>query len=88
MSRLLHALVLTDIKVNRRDGFAWSSHSLPKGATTAANVNMQKFKFFGGWATEFSVVLDYIDPIVDLTTADGYFFGWLTPWGSQPQTTR
>jgi hypothetical protein len=37
--------VLTDIKGNPRDGFAWTSHSLRKGATTAAyaiRVNIQK----------------------------------------------
>eukprot|EP00873_Tetraselmis_striata_P010120 jgi/Tetstr1/430384/TSEL_020194.t1 len=44
-------------------GFAWTSHSLRKGATTAAyviGVTMQKIKYFGGWAMESSVVLDYI----------------------------
>eukprot|EP00873_Tetraselmis_striata_P021078 jgi/Tetstr1/441342/TSEL_029593.t1 len=52
----------------RRDGrgFAWTSHSLRKGATTAAYVTgvmMQKIKYsIGGWAMEFSMVLDYIDP--------------------------
>jgi hypothetical protein len=40
--------------------------------------------FFGGWATESSIVLDYIDPIVIPTTVDSYFFGWLTPWGGHP----
>jgi hypothetical protein len=73
------------------NGFAWTSHSLPKGATTAAyviGVNMQKIKFFGGWATESSVLLDYIDPTVAPTTTDWYFFGWLTPWGRQPRTNH
>jgi hypothetical protein len=36
------------------------------GAATAAyniGVTLQKIKHFGGWSTESSVVLDYIDPI-------------------------
>jgi hypothetical protein len=44
-------LVLAGIKTHPRDGFVWTSHSLRKGATTAAyaiGVNMQKMKFFGG----------------------------------------
>eukprot|EP00873_Tetraselmis_striata_P036590 jgi/Tetstr1/456854/TSEL_043526.t1 len=38
-----------------------------QGATTAAyviGVTMQKIKYFGGWAMESGVVLDYIDPTV------------------------
>jgi hypothetical protein len=65
-------LVLKDIKVNRPDGFPWTSVSLRKVATTATyaiGVNMQKMKKTCGWATESSVVLDYIDPIVVPTTA-------------------
>jgi hypothetical protein len=84
-------LVLTDIKVNPKAGFACTSDSLRKGATTAAyaiGVNMQKMKFFSGWAAESSVVLDYIDPTIVPTTTDWYFFGWLTAWGGQPRTTR
>eukprot|EP00873_Tetraselmis_striata_P009293 jgi/Tetstr1/429557/TSEL_019457.t1 len=48
----------------RQAGFAWTSHSLRKGGTTAAYVigmMMQKIQYFGGWAMESSVVLDYID---------------------------
>jgi hypothetical protein len=80
-----------DIKVKLADGLARTPHSLRKGATTAAHaieVKMQKIENFGGWATESSVVLDYIDPIAVPTTADWYFFGWRTPWGGQPQITR
>jgi hypothetical protein len=71
-------LVLKDIKVNPPFGFTWTSHSLRKGASTIAyaiGVNMQKIKFFGGWATESSVVLNYIDPTIVPTTAAWYFFG-------------
>jgi hypothetical protein len=84
-------IVLADIKLNPRDGFAWTSHSLRKGPTTAAyaiGVNMHQIRFFGGWATELSVVLAYIDPTVVPTTTDWYFFGWLTPWGGYPRNTR
>jgi hypothetical protein len=38
--------------------------------------------------TELSVVLDYIDPNMVPTRAASYFFGWLTPWDSQPHITR
>jgi hypothetical protein len=54
----------------------------------AIGVNMQRIQFFGGSMTESSVVLDYIEPTVVPTTADWYFFGWLTPLGGQPRTTR
>jgi hypothetical protein len=46
-------------------GLRWTSHSLRKGVATAAyniGVTLQKIKHFGGWSTESSVVLDYIDP--------------------------
>jgi hypothetical protein len=48
-------------------GFSWTSHSLPRGAATTAyniGVTLHKIKYFGGWSTESSVVLDYIDPTV------------------------
>jgi hypothetical protein len=41
---------------------------------------MQKIDFPGGWVTESSVVLDYIDPTIVPTTAEWYVFGKLTPW--------
>eukprot|EP00873_Tetraselmis_striata_P014674 jgi/Tetstr1/434938/TSEL_023934.t1 len=52
------------------------------GATAAAyviGVTMQKIKYFGGWAMESSVVLDYIDPIVLPCPAAWQLFGWMTP---------
>eukprot|EP00873_Tetraselmis_striata_P043531 jgi/Tetstr1/463795/TSEL_008610.t1 len=69
------------------EGFAWTSHSLRKGATTATyviGVTMQKIKYFGGWAMESSVVLDYIDPTGLPCLAAWHLFGWMTPWGGQP----
>eukprot|EP00873_Tetraselmis_striata_P012026 jgi/Tetstr1/432290/TSEL_021692.t1 len=57
------------------------------GATTTAyviGVTMQKIKYFGGWAMETSVVLDYIDPTVLPCPAAWHLFGWMTPWGGQP----
>jgi hypothetical protein len=73
------------------DGFAWTSQSLRKGATTAAyNIStpMQKIKFFGGWARESDVVLDYIDPTVLPCLGAWELFGWMTPGGTPPNVTR
>jgi hypothetical protein len=59
--------VLRAVHEQPPEGFAWTSHSLRKGAATEAyNIGtpMQKIKFFGGWARESDVVLDYIDPTV------------------------
>eukprot|EP00873_Tetraselmis_striata_P038086 jgi/Tetstr1/458350/TSEL_044789.t1 len=49
-----------------------------QGATTAAyviGVTMQKIKYFGGWAMESGVVLDYIDPTVMPCHAAWHLFG-------------
>jgi hypothetical protein len=82
-------LVIKDINVKAPDGFAWTSHSLRGGATTAAyaigDTRQKILKVFGGRAKQSRVVLDYIDPTTAPTTGDWYFFGWLTPWGGQPQ---
>jgi hypothetical protein len=73
-------------------GFSWTLYSLRKGAATAAyiiGVTLQKIKYFGGWSTESSVVLDYIDPTAFAGRSDEwFFFGWLTPWGGQPTTNN
>eukprot|EP00873_Tetraselmis_striata_P011413 jgi/Tetstr1/431677/TSEL_021205.t1 len=48
------------------------------GATTTAyviGVTMQKLKYFGGWAMESSVVLDYMDPTVLPRRAPWHLFG-------------
>lgn len=79
--------VLTAVQEQPPPGFAWTSHSLRKGAATSSyiiGVQMQIIKFYGGWTRESDVVLQYIDPTVLPCPAAWYFFGWLTPWGGQP----
>eukprot|EP00873_Tetraselmis_striata_P011873 jgi/Tetstr1/432137/TSEL_021594.t1 len=68
-------------------GLTWGTDLATVGATTAAyviGVTLQKIKYFGGWAKESSVVLDYIDPTVLPCPAAWHLFGWMTPWGGQP----
>lgn len=68
------------------DGFKWTSHSLRKGAATAAyaiNVPLLKIKFMGNWAQESLVVHRYIDVTAQPTPAAWQLFGWLVP-GRQP----
>jgi hypothetical protein len=72
-------------------GFSWTSHSLRKGAATSVyiiGVTLQKIKHFGGWATESSVVLDYVDPTALAGRSEWFLFGWLTPCGGQPKTNN
>ena len=67
-------------------GFVWTSHSLRSGAATAANaagVPLPQIRFFGDWATNSSVVLDYIDPTLLPSPAGELFFGWLSPLSSR-----
>jgi hypothetical protein len=47
-------------------------------------VTLPKIKYFGGWSTESSVVLDYIDLTVLGGGLEWLFFGKQTPWGDQP----
>jgi hypothetical protein len=73
------------------DGFAWTSHSLRKGAATATYsivTPMQKIKFFCGWARESDVVLDYIDPTVLPCPISWQLFGSMTPSGAPPNVTH
>eukprot|EP00873_Tetraselmis_striata_P001731 jgi/Tetstr1/421995/TSEL_001239.t1 len=75
-------MALGDLVSRVRKGLAAS-----QGATTTAYViglTMQKIKYFGGWAMESSVVLDYIDPTVLPCPAAWHLFGWMTPWNGQP----
>eukprot|EP00873_Tetraselmis_striata_P023802 jgi/Tetstr1/444066/TSEL_003306.t1 len=66
---------------------SWLQLLLTAGATTTAyviGVTMPKIKYFGGWAMESGVVLDYIDPTVLPCPAAWHLFGWMTSWGGQP----
>lgn len=61
-------------------GLSFSSHSLRKGAAThmsAVGVSLPIIRFFGGWARDSSVVLDYIDPAALPSPAAFELFGWL-----------
>jgi hypothetical protein len=83
--------VLRAVHEQPPDGFAWTSHSLQKGAAIAAyNIGtpMQKIKFFGGWARESDVVLDYIDPTVLSCPGAWQLFGWMSLGGAPPNVTR
>jgi hypothetical protein len=61
-------------------GFKWTSHSLRKGAASAANsinVVLTKIRYMGGWAKDSNVVHDYIDPTMAPSPAARVFFGHL-----------
>eukprot|EP00873_Tetraselmis_striata_P019879 jgi/Tetstr1/440143/TSEL_028500.t1 len=63
-------------------GTSWSSHSLRKRATSAANaigVPLSHIRYQGGWATNSDVVLDYIDPNVLPSPGAWFFFGHIAP---------
>jgi hypothetical protein len=49
---------------------------------------MEKIKFFGGWARESEVVLDYFDPTVLPSPGAWQLFGWMTLGGAPPNVTR
>eukprot|EP00873_Tetraselmis_striata_P023192 jgi/Tetstr1/443456/TSEL_031467.t1 len=63
-------------------GTSWISHSLRKGAASAANaigVPLSHIRYQGGWATNSDVVLDYIDPNVLPSPGAWFFFGHIAP---------
>eukprot|EP00873_Tetraselmis_striata_P023379 jgi/Tetstr1/443643/TSEL_031641.t1 len=63
-------------------GTSWASHSLRKGAASAANaigVPLSHIRYQGGWATNSDVVLDYIDPNVLPSPGAWFFFGHIAP---------
>eukprot|EP00873_Tetraselmis_striata_P009924 jgi/Tetstr1/430188/TSEL_020019.t1 len=63
-------------------GTSWTSHSLRKGAASAANaigVPLSRIRYQGGWATNSDVVLDYIDPNVLPSPGARFFFGHIAP---------
>eukprot|EP00873_Tetraselmis_striata_P010304 jgi/Tetstr1/430568/TSEL_020366.t1 len=63
-------------------GTSWTSHSLLKGAASAANAigaPLSHIRYPGGWATNSDVVLDYIDPNVLPSPGAWFFFGHIAP---------
>eukprot|EP00873_Tetraselmis_striata_P039470 jgi/Tetstr1/459734/TSEL_005087.t1 len=63
-------------------GTSWTSHSLRKGAASAANAigaPLSHIRYHGGWATNSDVVLDYIDPNVLPSPGAWFFFGHIAP---------
>ena len=61
--------------------FKWTSHSLRKGAASAAaciGAPLTKIRYMGGWSKTSDVVTGkYIDPTMSETPAAWLFFGWL-----------
>jgi hypothetical protein len=82
------ALALLTVKSSAPAGFKCTSHSLRKGAASAAiciGAPLPVIKFMGGWAKNSSVTEGkYIDPTMTPTPVAWRFFGWLTP--SPPAT--
>jgi hypothetical protein len=81
------SLSLCTVQTSAPSGFNWTSHSLRKGAASAAScigAPLPVIKYMGGWAKNSSVTAGkYIDPTMTPTSAAWRFFGWLAP--SPPQ---
>eukprot|EP00873_Tetraselmis_striata_P004846 jgi/Tetstr1/425110/TSEL_015572.t1 len=63
-------------------GTSWTSHSLCKGAASAANAigtPLSLIRSQDGWATNSDVVVDYIDPNVLPSPGAWFFFGHIAP---------
>jgi hypothetical protein len=64
-------------------GFKWTSHSLRKGAASAAScigTPLHVVKYMGGWAkNSFVTEGKHIDPTMTPPQAAWQFFGWLVP---------
>jgi hypothetical protein len=64
-------------------GLKWTSHSLRKGAASAAScigAQLHVVKYMGGWAKNSSVTEGkYIDPTMTPSPAARQYFGWLVP---------
>jgi hypothetical protein len=77
------SLALLTVNSSAPAGFKWTSHSLRKGAASAAScigAPLPVIKFMGGWAkNSFVTEGKYIDPTMARTHAAWRFFGWLTP---------
>eukprot|EP00873_Tetraselmis_striata_P001415 jgi/Tetstr1/421679/TSEL_012618.t1 len=75
---LISKLVAHMLEEHPPPGFLWTSHSLRKGAATAAyaiGVLLLKIKHFNEWAHLSSVVLDYINPTALPCAASWQLFG-------------
>jgi hypothetical protein len=63
------------------EGFSWTSHSLRKGAASAANAigaRLTDIRYQGGWATNSNVLeAKYIDFTMQPSEAARLFFGYL-----------
>jgi hypothetical protein len=63
------------------EGFAWTSHSLRKGAASAAHAigaRLTDIRYAGGWSTNSTVLeAKYIDFTMQPTPAAWIFFGFL-----------
>jgi len=76
-------------------GQTWTSHSLRKGAASAAHaigVTLVRICFLGGWVAHGQAVHAYIDPTVMPDAAAVAFFSWLIPvisslWATTPVAT-
>jgi hypothetical protein len=77
------ALALLTVNTSAPAGFKWTSHSLRKGAASAAiciGAPLPVIKYMGGWAKNSSVTEGkYIEPTMTPAPAARRFFGWLTP---------
>jgi hypothetical protein len=77
------SLSLRTVNTSAPAGFKWTSHSLRKGAASAARcigAPLPVIKYMGGWAKNSSVTEGkYIDPTMTPTPAAWRFFGWLAP---------
>jgi hypothetical protein len=77
------SLALLAVTTSARAEFKWTSHSLRKGAASAAScigAPLPVIKYMDGWAKNSSVTEGkYIDPTMTPTFATWQFFGWLTP---------
>ena len=69
------------VKCQPPEGFCWTSHSLRKGAASAANaigVRLTDIRYAGGWSTNSTVLeAKYIDFAMLPTPAARLFFGYL-----------
>jgi hypothetical protein len=81
------SLSLRTVNMSAPAGFKWTSHSLRKGAASAASyigAPLPVIKYMGGWAKNSSVTEGrYTDLTMTPTLVAWRFFGWLTP--SPPQ---